>query len=65
MIDDGLKFIFTILKVLLRNVLKGEIWALVILGLIILVIIVFGFFSFLQEGFKFKRVKYHPYEEID
>jgi hypothetical protein len=65
MIDDGLKYLFAVAKTLFKSALKGEAWALVIIGIIVIICIL----SYLKLAgkrlFESLSIKYHPYEEID
>ena len=64
MIDDSLKLLFSFIKTVLKNAIKGEIWAIAL----VLVFLAILFLAYLQiSGSRFLNrlnTKYHPYEEI-
>ncbi len=64
MFDDGLKYLFSLLKMLIRNAVKGEIWAIFILVSIIVICLALIFFNFLKNIFKNGISTGHSYEEV-
>lgn len=63
MIDDGLKYLFSVLKMLIRNALKGEIWAIFILGTIVFIFLVLISLKFLRNIFNKGLSTGYPFEE--
>lgn len=64
MIDDGLRYVFSVFKMLLRNAVQGKLWAILSLGLIVFIVAALFFADKIKNNFRGSVLSSHPYEEV-